>query len=247
MTTSSLRSPEIIDEEFERFLVRDRFEILSILGRLQARHEPVTLNVDGEMFSLTILLAINPEFEEVVFDCGSDPRSNGRILRAERVAVVANMDGIKVQFSARGAEATLFEGRPAMRMRLPDIVLRLQRRDSYRIPDGLTCETTVEGGGKARVLALRVADVSLGGLALLADKNALSCEIGTVLRNCSMDLNKLGKLYFDLRVQNLSQARTRNDLRPLRIGCEFENLSPSMEALLSRHIAQRERERRARA
>lgn len=247
MTAPSIRSPEVIDDEFERFLVHDRFEILSILGRLQARHEPVTLNVDGEMFSLTMLLAINPEFEEVVFDCGSDPQGNGRILRAEHITVVANIDGIKVQFGASGADPTVFEGRPAMRMRLPDVLLRLQRRDSYRIPDNLMCETIVDTDGRTRVLTLRVADVSLGGLALLADKTKLFCEVGTILRNCTMVLNKLGTLKFDLRVQNLGQARTRNDLRPLRIGCEFEHLSPSMEALLSRHIAHRERERRARA
>jgi len=243
----SLRSPEPVDEDFERFLVHDRFEILSILRVLQSEIEPVTLNVDGEGFTLTVLLAINPEFEEVVFDCGSDPEGNRRILRAERVTMVANTGGIKVQFSAKGADATVFEGRPALRMRLPDILLRLQRRDYYRIPGSLACDVAVDFEGKVRVLALRVVDLSLGGIALLADGAPTAFEVGDILRNCSIALGKLGRLAFDLRIQNKCQARTRSDLRQLRIGCGFENLSQPMGMLLSRYIGQQERERRVSA
>lgn len=246
MSTSAMRVPELDEEDFERFLVHDRFEIISILRRLQAKREQVTLNMDGQGFVLTVLLAVNPDYEEIVFDCGRDAESNRRIMQAERMTLVANIDGIKVQFSARGADPTVFEGRPALRMRLPDLVLRLQRRDFYRIPASLTCEATMECEGKVRVLELRVTDLSLGGLALVTDKTYVKFEPGQVLPNCRVNLGTLGRLDLDLEVKNVCDVRARNGMRQTRIGCGFPHLPRDMETLVSRYIGQKERERRMR-
>jgi c-di-GMP-binding flagellar brake protein YcgR len=244
MSTSSLRAPELIEEDFERFLVHDRFEILALLRRLQVKHEPVTMNIDGEACALTILLAVNPDFEEMVFDCGSDSNVNRRLMQADRVTLVANLDGIKVQFSARRPDATIFEGGPALRMRLPDLVLRLQRRDYYRIPASLACEVAIECEEKVRVLELRVADLSLGGVALVTDKTYAKFEIGQILENCRVSMGTLGVLSLDLEVKNLSDTKSRNGQRQLRIGCGFSNLSRQTEGMISRYIGQKERERR---
>ena len=246
MTASTLRSPELIEEDFERFLVYDRFEILSILRRLQNKHEPVTMNLDSGDFVLTMVLAVNSDFEEMVFDCGSDADANRRLMRAERLTLVANLEGIKVQFSVRRPDTTIFEGRPALRMRLPNIVLRLQRRDFYRIPASLACEVALASGEKVRVLELRVADLSLGGVALVTDKTYVKFEIGQVLANCCMALGTQSTLSLDLLVKNLSEEYNRNGQRQLRIGCAFANLDRASETQVSRYIGQKERERRSR-
>lgn len=246
MNTDALQGPEQVEEDFDRFLVHDRFEIISILRRLQASRQQVTLNIEGHGFVLTVLLAVNPDYEEIVFDCGRDPDSNRRIMQAERMTLVANIDGIKVQFSARGADPTVFEGRPALRMRLPDLVLRLQRRDFYRIPASLTCEVTVACEEKVRALELRVTDLSLGGLALVTDKAYVKFEQGQLLTNCRVNLGALGLLALDLEVKNVCDVRARNGMRQTRIGCGFSRLPRDMENLISRYIGQKERERRMR-
>jgi c-di-GMP-binding flagellar brake protein YcgR len=245
MIANSLRAPEVIESDFERFLVHDRFEILSILRRLQARNEPVTLNLDDGEFVLTILLAVNPDFEEMVFDCSSDPGANRKLMQAERLTLVANIGGIKVQFNVRRPDTTIFEGRPALRMRLPEIMLRLQRRDFYRIPASLACETALDSDDKVRVLELRVVDLSLGGIALVTDKTYVEFTVGQVLENCRISLGTLGTLALDLEVKNVSEAKNRNGLRQSRIGCEFANLQRVAETLISRYIGQKERERRS--
>jgi flagellar brake protein len=246
MIANSLRAPEVIESDFERFLVHDRFEILSILRRLQVKSEPVTLNLDDGDFVLTILLAVNPDFEEMVFDCGSDPDANRKLMQAERLTLVANIDGIKVQFSVRRPDTTIFEGRPALRMRLPEIMLRLQRRDFYRIPASLACEIALDCDGRVRVLELRVVDLSLGGVAMVTDKAYVDFAVGQVLENCRIGLGTLGTLALDLEVKNLSAGKTRNGLHQSRIGCEFANLERAAETLISRYIGQKERERRSR-
>ena len=247
MSASSIRAPESLEAGLDRFLVHDRFEILSILRRLQLKHEPVTLNIDGAGFTLTILLAVNPEFEELVFDCGNDPAANRGLMQAERITLVANIDGIKVQFSARSLDATIFEGRPALRMRLPDIVLRLQRRDFYRIPASLPCEIALDCAGKVHVFEMRVADLSLGGVALVTDKAFAKFEVGQLLQNCHIGLGSLGTLALDLEVKNMSESKTRTGLHQVRIGCEFSDLSRITETMVSRFIGQKEREQKSRS
>lgn len=244
MSIRSIRAPEPIGEEFERFLTYDRLEIMSILHKLQSRHEHITLNWEGGGFMLSMLLAVNPEFEELVFDCGRDPAANRTLMRAELVTLVAVSDGIKVQFSSGGPDTTVFEGRPALRMRLPEFVLRLQRRDYYRVAASLPCQVTIEDAGVVRVLEMRAADLSLGGVALVTDKTYVHIVPGVVLENCLVDLGPVGTLTANVTVRSLSEARMRNGARHLRIGCEFVGLPHPMETLVSRFIGQAERAHR---
>ena len=239
-------APELHEQDFERFLVHDKLEIISILRALQAERETVSMHWGSDRFALTMLMAVNPEFEEMVFDCTNDPGVNRRLTQCERITMVAVTGGVKIQFTARFPDATVFEGHPALRMRLPDLVLRLQRREYFRIPASIACQVAVEGEGRVRVLELRVADISLGGLALVADKNFLDLECGEVLPNCRISLGSLGTLAVSLAVGNISETRTRSGGRLQRIGCSFEQLPRNMETLVSRYIAQVERERRAR-
>lgn len=234
--------PDNWADDFARYLIHDRLEIVSILRTLQNRRAQVSLSWGEDQFSLSILLAVNPEFEEMVFDCGADPVANQALLRAENISLVANIEGIRVQFNARRAEATLYEGLPALRMRLPEIALRLQRRDSFRVPVSLICQLAIGQPAGVRALELRVADLSLSGIALVCDKSYVQFECGQVLENAFIQLGTVGTLAVNLQVRNLSQSTTRKGMPQQRIGCQFAAFSRSMEALISRYIAQKERE-----
>lgn len=246
MNARSIHQPEPLQQDFERYLVNDRLEIVSILRKLQSRREQISLNWELSGFALTMLLAVNPDFEEMVLDCGSDSAANHALLHAERITVVAMIDGIKVQFSGRHPDATVYEGYPALRMRLPDLVLRLQRRDYFRVPANLTSTIALENDGAVRVLEWRVADMSLGGVALLTDKTFVRIERGQILENCSISLGGLGALSLSLEVQNTAETIMRNGNRQMRLGCRFLQLQHGMEKLISNYIGQAERERRSR-
>jgi len=241
----SLRTPETLDEDLERFLVHERLEIVASLRRLLASREPLSVHWDGnDGFALTALLAVNQEFEELVLDCLGDARANRRLIESEDLSLVASMDGVKLQFSAQRAEPTVFEGRPALRVRLPELMLRLQRRETFRVRAPLSCELALEVDGRLCVLELRVGDLSLGGLSLVTDRNYVSIEPGSLIENCRINLGAIGTLAARLEVRNVMESRNRQGARQLRFGCRFVNLSGSMENLVSRYIAQLERQRR---
>lgn len=242
----ALRTPESLEQDLERYLVHDKLEIVSILRTLQTQREKVSMHWEGDGFALSLVLAVNPEFEEMVFDSNNDTASNRRLMRAERITLVAVTNGVKVQFNARNPDVTTFDGLPALRMRLPDIVLRLQRREFFRIPTPLLCTLALEEEGRLRALELRVADVSLGGLALIADKAPPKVECGQLLQDCRINLGTLGVIAPSLMVVNITESRTRSGAVQKRIGCSFDKLPRHVESQVSRYIAQVERERRAR-
>lgn len=247
MIAAQAHLPEVVEEDFARYAVHDRLEIVSMLRKLAARRQQLTVSWGGTEFALTVLLAVNPDFEEIVFDCGRDPQANRAILAAGHITLSANMDGVRVQFMALHADPTVFEGLPALRMRLPDLVLRVQRRESFRVPANLTCQLAIDNLDAVRILELRVADMSLGGLALVSDKSYIQLDGGQLLESCHLDLGALGPLAVALEVRNLAEIATRKGLNHLRIGCQFVNLSRSTESLISRFIAQKDRERLTRA
>jgi len=244
----SARAAEPLAGDYERFLVHERLEIVSTLRRLVGSREPLSVHWDGnDGFALTALLAINPDFEELVLDCLGDARANRRLLESEELTLRATMDGVKIQFSAQRAEPTLFEGRVALRVRLPEMMLRLQRRETFRVRAPLSCQLALEVDGRLCVLETRVADLSLGGVALTTDRSHLGIQSGTRLENCRIGLGELGALTVTLEVRNVMEGRGRNGSRQVRFGCRFVELPRSMENLVSRYIAQLERNRRIRA
>ncbi len=58
---------------------------------------------------------------------------NRRITESKLATFVTFLDQIKVQFNALRIEMTSFGGKPALRARLPDSLMRLQRRNFYRV------------------------------------------------------------------------------------------------------------------
>jgi c-di-GMP-binding flagellar brake protein YcgR len=249
MQKAAFAKPEIESIDLERYQVFSQVEILSLLRTVLAQRVLVTLYFNrGEEFLLTTLLSVNPEFAELVFDAGPDKALNARLLASQRITAVAFIDSVKMQFSATRAENTEFERTPAFRLRLPDSVLRLQRRNYFRVPTPiarpLRCAVALpETPGKS--VELVVVEMSCGGMSVTMEPGKLAVEPGTRVEQCSMDLPEIGTLQCTLVVRHISDA-SKNALRRHRLGCEFVDLPGPMAALLQRFVNKVERERRSR-
>ena len=80
-----------------RFLVTNRLEIIRILRGLAQRNEMVSAFFNnGKDLLLTSVLAVHPEIDTVVLDCGSNNDLNQRVLRAEKIIFVTALDRVKV-------------------------------------------------------------------------------------------------------------------------------------------------------
>lgn len=242
--------PEPDSPDIENFQVYSRIEILSLLHALKERRVLVTLYFSrGEDFLVTNILSVNPEFEELVLDTGSDAARNQRLLASQRIVAVAFIDKIKVQFSAPRAERTVISGRDAIRIRLPDSVLRLQRRDFFRVSTAIVRPTRCSAASPddpTQRLEMTVVDISSGGVGLVVEVKQLRAVPGLQLKEFRLDLGEMGIIEGTLEVRHVSEAGRGFGSRH-RLGCEFTGIPGTMGALLQRYVTALERERLARS
>ena len=231
----------------EAYQTYSRREILLILEEVIDRRALITLHFNqGDDHVVTTLLHLNPEFEELVFDGAARSELNALLLQSRRMTFVSFVDHIKIQFQTQGAQLTSFEGRPALRCRVPDSILRLQRRDAFRVPTPkagpLYCEIDVPDTGITRFM---VGDLSVGGISMIAGPRTLEFKPGATFDKCRIDLPGHGAFTAALEIRHGSGTSRdgRGNLRH-HYGCQFLNLAGPVVNLIQRYINQLERSRR---
>jgi c-di-GMP-binding flagellar brake protein YcgR len=248
--------PEPEAPELERFMVYARVEIISMLRQVGEQGVLTTVYYDRHAgFAVTALLAVNPDFEEVIFDVPSDELAERRLLAAEELVFVTFLDQIKLQFRARKAEATLHDAKPAFRVRLPPEVLRLQRRDFFRVRTLMgkpaLClvpymeadqEGTEPSDGPKTFEKLTLLDISIGGMALMSYPDKFALPLGKTIDGCYLDLPGIGQVTVTLKVKHLDQVP--RDEKARRIGCEFVQLAPQARMMLQRYVNKLDAEQR---
>lgn len=245
---AALPPPEDDSPANEPYQHYSRREILAILQNVIDRRALVTLYFNqGENQVVTTLININPEFEELVFDSAMHDDINRRIVQSRAITFVAFVDQIKVQFRTQAAELTTFEGRSALRIRLPESVLRLQRREAFRVnapkEAPLQCEIDLPEGGKTHFM---VNDLSVGGMGIFAGPTTFEFKSGAVFDNCCIDLPDHGLLTTSIEIRHSTGfARDEQGKSRYHYGCQFLNLAGPVINLIQRYINQLERNRRA--
>jgi len=234
--------------DLSKYTLVSQIEIVHHLKAIAKSGYMVTVfSNKGKTFILTRLLDVDHKKQTMVFDWGSDEATNQQLLSSERNVFVCSPDGVKTQFITGQVKQISYEGKPAFEAPLPDQVIKLQRREFFRIrtPIGnpLLCAINDFPGAP---LELAVFDISLGGLALwLPDMGMAGFDIGTCYHDCHVELKPFGHLHCALEVRHRLPLQMRNGQDALRIGCTFINLPTQMENLIQRYVGQLERERRA--
>ena len=232
-----------------RFRVDSRVEIVYILRALMKSNALVTAYFNsGREFVVTAVLQVDNEHGVVILDSGSNRELNERLLQSREVSVVSSQDGVRVQFTSERVTAVSFEGRLAFRLPLPDHVLKLQRREYYRLATPVVhpvkCEIARLDGKR---FELALADISLGGVCLVGQPPGFSFEPGMALEECRIDLPEVGTIRAGLCVRNSYVVTLKNGVTSHRTGCEFVKLGSQQEATVQRYIIRLERERRAKS
>jgi c-di-GMP-binding flagellar brake protein YcgR len=235
-------------DEFGQYLLHSRSEILFILRALNDSKALITLHFDGGKGLLpTAILAADED--AVILDTSQDEELNSRVLGADHVVCSAMQDKIRIQFKLRGLRQATDDGRPAFAAPLPDELLRLQRREYYRLSTPLAqpikCQIPISSGEHHYVEAV-VVDISGGGLALMAPPEGVQFGPGMEFPNCRVDLPGVGTVVTSLRIRSVFDMRMRNGSISKRAGCQFDDLPGSMLTLIQRYIIRVERERKAR-
>jgi c-di-GMP-binding flagellar brake protein YcgR len=244
---------ELLDADEEaRYIVRDGLEILAIMRGLVASRALVSARLaPGRESVLSTLIEVADDGTSVLLDGSADPAQNVRMARADALDCVTQLDKVRIQFQLREQRLIDEAGKPGLRAPLPDTLMRLQRREFYRLQtplaDSVTCtlQPRAEGGG--RETELRILDISGGGIAVAVPPVGMRFEKGDEFPGCLLRLPDAAPIPARLIVRNLFHITHRNGTGMLRAGCEFADLPRGAADVIQRYILRIERERSARA
>nr|WP_314901513.1 flagellar regulator YcgR PilZN domain-containing protein [uncultured Deefgea sp.] len=227
------------------YLVSDPNQIDFTLKSLARKPELVCLYSDKhrQLFVLSAILDVNSE--NLIFDYGPDSELNQQLSTSNRIYCVSHLNSVHYQFELTNLQQVEFNNQPAFQSTIPSQILRLQRRDYYRLSvplsTPLSCLIPI-GNEQAEI---SITDISLGGVGLLGYLPDISLEVGNTLKNCRIELPQMGVITADIEVCTSNDQILRNGIRTLRSGCRFLNLSGTGQTLLQRYINQIERKRLA--
>ncbi len=246
-----LRYEAVTADDYSKYLLHAKKEILFILRAMRDKGDLITVYFNqGKDFLLTALLDVTEA--GMLLDPGSNTEMNRRALESDKLTFIATHERVKIQFSVLGIQPAQYQGREAFRAALPAELLRLQRREFFRLATPIIhpiiCVVPYKkANGAAEALEAVVTDISGGGVALVLPADVQGgFETGSLHERCNIELPEVGKVSTSLRVCNRFESMLPTGTKSTRIGCQFINLPASMLTLIQRYIMRIERERKAR-
>ena len=244
----------ITDAELEAwhdYEVESRREIVALLRQIAEKNQLVRVLIRGEAdVCVTSLLDVDPDTNTMVLDRPVSAEQMASLARAREVRCETSLDKIRILFGADGLREVSIDGRTALRANIPATLIRLQRREYYRMatpvsnPVRVTIPLPAALGGKMEVFPL--ADISCGGIAILDNKQILGTNTGDTFAGCRLDLPEIGPVMTSLQIRNSLDLTLLNNKTNHRLGCAFIDISRGNLAAVQRYITKLERERNAR-
>ncbi|MEL1264231.1 flagellar brake protein [Pseudoxanthomonas putridarboris] len=250
-TDSYLAEPVRYEEE-EKYLVRGAREIRKILQSLIERRALVTANAAPRNHAFpTSLISVEEDEDTLLIDGSSNETINRSVEEATHLTCVSRLDRIHVQFRLQDLVRTQVDGQNAFRAAIPESVLRLQRREFYRlqVPVAQPIDCGIpqhQADGETTYQHYRVLDISGGGIALAVQADDPTLRPYREFPDCLLHLPDTGPLSVRLMVKSLHRQLNQNGTESWRAGCQFTDLPRGADAQIQRYIFRLERQRSAR-
>ncbi len=238
-------------ENWHDYEVGSRREIIALLRQLSEKNQLIRMLIRGQAdVCLTTILSVDADDNIILLDSPVDREQFARALEAKHISFETSHDKIRILFASEGLTATTVDGRPALSLDIPETMIRLQRREFYRMPTPVSSPVKVtiprapeQGGG---TLSFPLVDISCGGICLFDNTHQLGNTLGATYLLCRIDLPDVGPVTATLQVRNSIDMTLLNNKAQRRLGCAFVNMSRSGLASVQRYITHLERERNAR-
>ncbi|MEN5187862.1 flagellar regulator YcgR PilZN domain-containing protein [Luteimonas sp. TWI596] len=204
----------------------------------------------GDLSCPTALLAVGDD-GTLVLDASRQDALNRRIAACTQFVCDTRLDAVQIRFRLSTPLPALHEGRQAFIAPWPQALLRLQRRDLYRVVPPLDAVVTLHPGHGDDLAGsshdgLRVLDLSGGGLAVAMDDGQdPRFAPGRTLDGCLLRLPDADPIALTVAVAHRFCEQTGPRLR-WRAGCRFVALAPVAQRRILHYIFQIERQRNAR-
>ncbi len=234
------------------FLIKSKKEMRFILQDIAEKGTRVALYYDEDQnFIPTTLIGANED--GMWLEIGPSPQENKRILLSHKIIVVSKHQNVKVQFVAPRVVKTMLDGDETFYVDMPDYLLRIQRRNYFRLnvpaSSPLSCLITVkpvdpdkpdEPGNVRNVPIIDIKapamNISGGGISLLCGEHETELLPGRVFQDCRISLPGIGTIRVDIEVRNSIKFTSRNGSVNTHVGCQFGRMDNQTSSLLQSYI-----------
>lgn len=233
----------------EQYLVHNSKEIIQILTDISKSKSMLKVSFNhGADECLTTIIAVDIKNHAVYLDIGLDDAFNIRLLANHHV-IFSKDDGVRIKWvSAHITAVTLHDGK-AIKITLPQKMLRLQRREFFRlatpIVNPVPCQIPIvdeDNPDIERLIELTLADVSLGGIAAIAsDPLDPLFVLGANFDKCKISFPDVGVTSLTLQMRNITSLTLKDGSIKHRIGFQFIEPSRGNEGLINRYTYNLER------
>lgn len=241
----------MVDSELEKYMLYEKREIVRALNELASHRVSILMSMDASQ-DKCLTSIISADFEEgfAYLDVGVDEIFNNKLPDAK--VIYLNLDhGIRVRCAMKDPKLVDLKDGKAIRVSLPDSLLKLQRREFCRFPVALTrnvlCEIPVktqlaESPTDIEVIAFQVSNASLGGIGAYLNIEKASTELesvfilGAEFENCCLHLESTSKLNLSLRIRHFKSIVTTNNLIKYIIGFDFIGPSRTMQSSIHKFV-----------
>ncbi|GAB1718598.1 MAG: YcgR [Nitrosospira sp.] len=236
------------EDDDEKYGIHSRAGILSILRAMMQSNCLVTCHFGGYQIP-TAIIDIDGENGDMVLDYGPDETINKQVLEADAIHMAAYLEKVKIEFICEGFEKIEYEGRDAFLAFVPQILLRFQRREHYRIPVPavplVKCTILLAGSQRVVNQSIRVevivSDIGGGGMAMIDSRSKVGFQVGALYRDCLVTLPEVGTAKVNLQVQHVSEIAEGNGQRAR---CAYVDIPETTLSLIQRYVNKLEQERR---
>lgn len=202
-------------------LYRSRIEICRMLQALAAGRSSLFVEFGSNTVE-THILHVHPDSGH--FDCsyGVNRKLNSRMFKAPSLKVTSHLPEADLVFEVSNPAETEFEGQPAVRFALPEVLIRYHGRKAPRF--------SVAGDASLRCIAdtdgilpfeAHIIDISHDGLGGIVFDRDVRLEPGAVLRSCRIIVPDGRAFVADLTVRYMTAVTLADGALAFRAGFRF--------------------------
>jgi c-di-GMP-binding flagellar brake protein YcgR len=235
--------------EEEQFLVHSLKEIIQILTDLLQRKTMIKASFNhGDDQCLTTLIDVDEKNKEVYLDLGLDESFNSKIHLSQHVIFVRD-DGVKIKWVSDQVSVVSMTNGKAIKIALPVKLVRMQRRDFFRVPtpilNPVPCQIPIPdavSSDTGNMLELTLVDVSLGGVGVIANDPLHPAVVeGASFDGCKINFPDVGMANLTLQVKNVIPVPIKSGSIKYRIGMQYIEPSRGNEGLIHKYTFDLER------
>ena len=233
-------------EKYEDFTIYGVNKVIDKLRMLQKGRRIITAYFDeGRQSLMTAIIDLLPEKNLLILDYGPNDEINKQLLASPKIIFKANLNGVTAQFSVRGLQNATYQKQSVFACSIPEQMLWIQRRDTYRVRtqynSSITVALTFESG---RSKHSQVLDISAGGLSIEDAEMDEEFALGKVFEGCTLELGDFGEGRVAMEVRDHLPMRRHKSSSGRRIGFMFHKLPHDLEARIQRFILSVDAQRR---